>query len=94
MKEHEVRAHLGSFGLGRLAVQPIRLRPLRVPRLLSLPRVLSPEVPVGWRAKSRGFGCCDIKSAPRAGCVPSEIVQTESSRLEGGGRQVSSDGSV
>ena len=24
LKEHEVRAHLGSFGLGRLAVQPIR----------------------------------------------------------------------
>ena len=64
------------------------------PRFLSLPRVLSPEVPVGWRAKSRGFGCCDIKSAPRAGCVPSEIVQAESSRLEGGGRQVLSDGSV
>ena len=24
LQEHEVRAHLGSFGLGRLAVQPIR----------------------------------------------------------------------
>ena len=24
LKEHEVRAHLGSFGLGRLAVQPIK----------------------------------------------------------------------